>query len=123
MAGYLGRVSAEVRIDAETGDWRIIAPNRAARPVDRPGSATVCPFCPGNEAMTPPEVLRTPATAPHHPAVAESLDAMRAEWSRVNLFAQRDVPTPEESVARGPITEREARDFLARLEQGANFPD
>jgi UDPglucose--hexose-1-phosphate uridylyltransferase len=56
---------AEVRIDPESGDWRIVAPERAARPVDRPGGQVVCPFCLGNEAMTPPEVLRWPAGAEH----------------------------------------------------------
>lgn len=60
---------AETRVDPATGDWRIVAPERAARPVDRaggttPGAAKPCPFCPGNEAMTPPEVLRVPAGGP-----------------------------------------------------------
>jgi UDPglucose--hexose-1-phosphate uridylyltransferase len=55
---------AEFRVDPETLDWHIVAPQRASRPVDR--SATMengCPFCPGNEASTPPEVLRLPAGA------------------------------------------------------------
>ena len=50
----------ETRIDAETGDWKIIAPRRASRPVDHPGTPAGCPFCWGNESMTPPEVLRIP---------------------------------------------------------------
>jgi UDPglucose--hexose-1-phosphate uridylyltransferase len=54
-------VGAEYRIDPETGDWTIVAPQRAARPTDLTAAAGVCPFCPGNEAMTPPEVLRVPA--------------------------------------------------------------
>jgi UDPglucose--hexose-1-phosphate uridylyltransferase len=55
-------VSAEYRIDQETGDWDIVAPERAARPVDlgAPGDGS-CPFCPGHESRTPPEVLRVPA--------------------------------------------------------------
>jgi len=52
---------ADVRVDPQTGDWRIIAPGRAARPVDRVGAGPACPFCPGHEWMTPPEVLRVPA--------------------------------------------------------------
>ena len=44
------------------GRWVVIAPERAERPSAflRPAPETdggVCPFCPGNEAMTPPEVL------------------------------------------------------------------
>jgi UDPglucose--hexose-1-phosphate uridylyltransferase len=59
-------VTIETRIDPETGDWRLIAPTRAARPDEArtPGTAPVCPFCPGNEHMTPPERMRVPAGAP-----------------------------------------------------------
>lgn len=53
----------EARTDPETGDWSVIAPRRASRPVDGSGGPAPCPFCPGNEAMTPPEVLRVPAGA------------------------------------------------------------
>jgi UDPglucose--hexose-1-phosphate uridylyltransferase len=58
---------AEVRIDPGTGDWRIVAPERAARPVDRAKTdegVRACPFCPGHEHLTPPEVLRVPAGDP-----------------------------------------------------------
>jgi UDPglucose--hexose-1-phosphate uridylyltransferase len=51
-------VGAEYRIDPETGEWRIVAPERAARPTDVDGP---CPFDPGREDMTMPEVLRVPA--------------------------------------------------------------
>jgi UDPglucose--hexose-1-phosphate uridylyltransferase len=55
----------ETRVDPETGDWRLIAPRRGARPDDsRPAGAPVCPFCPGNEHLTPPERQRHPAGAP-----------------------------------------------------------
>jgi UDPglucose--hexose-1-phosphate uridylyltransferase len=60
-------MGAEYRVDPETGDWHIVAPERAARPTDLSAAvAGPCPFCPGNEAMTPPEVLRVPA-APGEP--------------------------------------------------------
>ena len=36
---------------------------RADRPDERSGSPAACPFCWGNEDMTPPEVLRVPAGA------------------------------------------------------------
>lgn len=51
----------ELRKDPIFNRWIIIAPERANRPMG-PGSSpasdtTVCPFCAGNETMTPPEVL------------------------------------------------------------------
>src|SRR5438445_7141222 len=52
----------QLRRDPVVGRWVVIAPERAERPSAflRPTPETdvgVCPFCPGNEAMTPPEVL------------------------------------------------------------------
>ena len=51
----------ELRKDPVTGRWVIIATERAARPSDylvasSPPRGGVCPFCQGNEAMTPPEI-------------------------------------------------------------------
>lgn len=52
----------ELRKDFITGEWVIIAPERAQRPNEfvpagsrNPG--TSCPFCEGNETQTPPEIL------------------------------------------------------------------
>ncbi len=55
----------ELRRDPITGDWVIVASERAKRPSDfrshSPGreeqGEAPCPFCPGNEAMTPPEIM------------------------------------------------------------------
>ena len=52
----------QLRRDPIAGRWVIIAPERADRPSAflRPGPEHddgVCPFCPGNEQMTPPEIL------------------------------------------------------------------
>jgi UDPglucose--hexose-1-phosphate uridylyltransferase len=55
----------ELRRDPITGEWVIIASERAKRPSDfashSPGrdnhNEPSCPFCPGNEAMTPPEIM------------------------------------------------------------------
>jgi UDPglucose--hexose-1-phosphate uridylyltransferase len=53
----------ELRKDPVVGRWTLVAPERADRPnalvralPDRDDSAS-CPFCPGHEAMTPPELL------------------------------------------------------------------
>lgn len=56
-----------LREDPTTGEWVIVAPRRAARPHDsahaeRPTGPPLdpgCPFCPGNEDQTPPELART----------------------------------------------------------------
>ena len=54
----------QLRQDLITGRWVAVATERARRPdsftqaVKEPVAARdVCPFCPGNESMTPPEVL------------------------------------------------------------------
>ena len=56
----------EMRQDPTTKEWVIIATERAKRPHDfrkggpspeKPAYKADCPFCPGNEHMTPPETL------------------------------------------------------------------
>jgi len=60
---------SELRYDPITREWVIIAPERARRPHQplKPSNADKlpdwdesCPFCPGNESQTPPEVFRLP---------------------------------------------------------------
>jgi UDPglucose--hexose-1-phosphate uridylyltransferase len=55
-----------------TKEWVIIATERARRPEELathrpsqtvPSFVETCPFCPGNESKTPPEVMRFPANA------------------------------------------------------------
>jgi UDPglucose--hexose-1-phosphate uridylyltransferase len=68
---------SELRQNRITGEWVIIASERASRPEDFhtheekppiPEHKASCPFCPGNESMTPPESLAdredTEANAP-----------------------------------------------------------
>ncbi len=65
---------SELRKDPIVGRWVIISTERAKRPSDfkpqrphtKPG---FCPFCPGNEDKTPPEILayRQEGTAPNAP--------------------------------------------------------
>lgn len=57
-----------LRHDPTTKQWVILAPARAGRPhvpvsVDRPSLPSfdaACPFCPGSEDQTPPEIMRVP---------------------------------------------------------------
>ena len=57
-----------LRQDPTTRQWAVLAPRRGARPhepvvvprPDLPALEPSCPFCPGNEDQTPPEILRAP---------------------------------------------------------------
>ena len=64
----------ELRRDELSGRWVLLAPGRATRPHTFPASSggarttpANCPFCPGNEQLTPPEVYRTGDGAPDTP--------------------------------------------------------
>jgi len=65
----------ELRKDPIVGRWVIISVERGKRPVDfiSPSSQRkkggFCPFCPGNEYTTPPEIIafRDPDTKPNSP--------------------------------------------------------
>jgi UDPglucose--hexose-1-phosphate uridylyltransferase len=60
-----------LRHDELTGDVVLVAPGRAARPhTTAPvveGDASTCPFCPGHESQTPPEVARVGGGDPDTP--------------------------------------------------------
>jgi len=63
---------SELRKDPVTGRWVIISTERGRRPSDfsipkQPVKAGFCPFCPGNEDKTPPEIMafRPQGTAPN----------------------------------------------------------
>lgn len=64
----------ELRKDPVVERWVIIAADRSKRPSDFGGpqrrrESESCPFCPGHESLTPPEVLviRDPETKPNQP--------------------------------------------------------
>src|SRR5208337_3780924 len=61
----------ELRQNFATKEWVVIATERARRPEEmarhserKPAASFVanCPFCPGNEKLTPPEVMRVPTS-------------------------------------------------------------
>jgi UDPglucose--hexose-1-phosphate uridylyltransferase len=65
---------SELRHDALTGRLVLLVPGRATRPYTTTDNASAssgklasCPFCPGNEHETPPEVARTGPGAPNTP--------------------------------------------------------
>ena len=64
----------ELRKDPITGRWVIISTERGKRPssftsVSKRTDAAMCPFCPGHEENTPPEILayRESGTEPNQP--------------------------------------------------------
>jgi UDPglucose--hexose-1-phosphate uridylyltransferase len=83
----------ELRKDPIIGRWVIISTERGRRPsafasVEKPHEAAQCPFCPGNESATPPEVLayRSNGTEPNKPGwslrvISNKFPALRIEGS------------------------------------------
>ncbi|MEW5700867.1 MAG: galactose-1-phosphate uridylyltransferase [Candidatus Zixiibacteriota bacterium] len=82
----------ELRKDPVNGRWVIISTERGKRPSDYPQQpprrldARFCPFCPGNEAATPPEVaaIRNNGSQPNEPgwtvrAMPNKYPALRIE--------------------------------------------
>jgi UDPglucose--hexose-1-phosphate uridylyltransferase len=69
------RNTPELRHDALTGRLVLLATDREARPItfthhgaERDvGDPSTCPFCPGHERATPPEITRTGPGAPDSP--------------------------------------------------------
>ena len=56
----------EIRKDPVFGRWVIIASERGLRPNEfrqSPGGGYICPFCPGNEDLTPPAIYSLPGKA------------------------------------------------------------
>ena len=48
--------------DPLTSRTVFVAPGRAQRPNELEGATIRCPFCAGNESLTPPDLLRTPGS-------------------------------------------------------------
>lgn len=81
----------ELRKDPIIGRWVIISTERGKRPTDFPSrtdriDSRMCPFCPGNEAATPPEIMaiREQGTNPDTPgwqvrAISNKYPALKIE--------------------------------------------
>jgi UDPglucose--hexose-1-phosphate uridylyltransferase len=117
----------ELRKDPVVGRWVIIATERAKRPNDfgfehdEPDSGP-CPFCPGNEAMTPPEVLayRADGSAPNGPgwrlrAVPNKFPALMVEGGLnregVGLYDKMSGVGAHEVIIESPAHERDLADL------------
>jgi hypothetical protein len=74
----------ELRKDPVVGRWVIISTERSLRPTSftqdqPPRGGTFCPFCPGNEDSTPPEVWVAADDPARHPELARLAGACRAQ--------------------------------------------
>lgn len=127
----------EFRRDPVTGRWVIISSERAKRPQDFIRERVTqkggfCPFCPGNESKTPPEVLAyRPGddTQPDTPGwtvrvVPNKYPALRVEgnldrqaegiYDRMNGVGAHEViiETPEHDLTLATMPERRIEDAL-----------
>ncbi len=130
----------EIRYNIITREWVIIAMERAKRPEEfakpNPRRAAVaafepkCPFCPGNEAKTPPEVLRIGGNGQWQVRVVPNkfaaLDA-EGELTRHNTVLKRQiagvgiheviVETPAHDQTLALLGEREFAQVIAAYRQ------
>src|SRR5437763_4516405 len=72
----------DLRKDPITGRWVIISTDRARRPTDFSRESFkikggFCPFCPGNESKTPPEILGYRPSAAGGPAAPKDSPGWR----------------------------------------------
>jgi UDPglucose--hexose-1-phosphate uridylyltransferase len=102
----LPNAPGELRQDPLGGGWVAITAGRAARPeaflgdVGTPRGPLGCPFCPGNEHMTPPEVWadRDPGTKPDHPGWH-----VRVVPNKFPAFAGPLTPAERNGGSGGPV--------------------
>ncbi len=126
----------ELRKDPITGRWVIISTERGKRPssfaaVTRAQGAARCPFCPGNEDATPPEVLayRQPGSEPNRPGwrlrvISNKYPALKVEgeldrqpqgiYDRMNGIGAHEVfiETPDHNRDLVDMSDHEVRDVL-----------
>jgi UDPglucose--hexose-1-phosphate uridylyltransferase len=114
---------AELRKDPITGEWVIIAPERAARPFDHeengPGAPPdVCPFCKGNEAETPGAVLTIPSSDSRSdwtvrviPNRYPAVDSPAVVTTTSEFFEQTPAIGYHEVIVESPLHEQAMRDL------------
>ena len=86
---------SELRQNRITGEWVIIATERSQRPADfhrknelpkPPRFVADCPFCPGNEEMTPPEILAARPANPHQNSKGWKVRVVSNKFPALNTF-------------------------------------
>jgi len=117
---------SELRRDHLHDTWVITAPERGARPHDVrmqavPTGESPCPFCPGNESQTPPEILAigrgagTPADGPDWRVriVPNRYPAVTGGEGRHEVV----VISPDHACELADLTADEAGEVLAAVQQ------
>jgi len=126
----------ELRKDPVTGRWVIISTDRAKRPSDFTRQSVVirgvrfCPFCPGHESKTPPEVLAfRKSGSPNDPnwtlrVIPNKFPALRIEgevnrqgfgiYDKMNGVGAHEViiESPNHQSTLGDMTERSIEDIF-----------
>jgi len=127
----------ELRKDPVIGRWVIISTERGRRPIEhtlnnrQKGGRELCPFCPGSEAKTPPEVLvyRRDGGAPNTPGwdlrvVPNKFPALMIEgglnrqgegiFDKMNGVGAHEVviETPEHNAALSAMPEKDVENVL-----------
>lgn len=126
----------DLRKDPITGRWVIVATDRARRPTDFtrekvvPTGSRFCPFCPGNESKTPPEVLayrdsgRANETGWKVRVVPNKFPALRVEgdldrqgegiYDRMNGIGAHEViiETPDHMGSLSTLPQQQVTDYL-----------
>ena len=126
----------ELRKDPITGRWVIISSDRAKRPTDfirqevKLNGAANCPFCPGREHKTPPEVLAfRNGSQPNEPGwtlrvVPNKFPALRIEgeltregeglYDKMNGVGAHEViiESPEHVISLGDLPEKRVEDLF-----------
>ncbi len=126
----------ELRKDPITGRWVIISTDRARRPTDFVRERTafpasrICPFCPGMETKTPPEILAYRESGqPNSPGwlvrvVPNKFPALRVEgdlnkqgeglYDRMNGVGAHEViiETPEHNTSLSQMSEKQVADVF-----------
>jgi len=126
----------ELRRDPVIGRWVIISTERGRRPTNykeepKEDPSKPCPFCTGNEAFTPPEIIayRTPGTAKDSPGwwvrvVANKFPALQIEgavsrsaegiYDRMNGIGAHEVviETPEHKKEIPDLEDAKAEDIF-----------
>ncbi len=113
----------ELRKDPVIGRWVIISTERGKRPTDFPArtdrvDSRMCPFCPGNETATPPEILalRKDGTEPNTAgwrvrAISNKFPALKIEGELqregVGIFDKMNGVGAHEVIIESPNHEQE----------------
>ena len=118
----------ELRRDPVTGRWVIIEMEKVKNPSDYEAEEHVkkggiCPFCPGNEGMTPPEIFaqRDEETKPNTPGwqtrvIPNKFPALRVEGNLdrigVGIYDMMNGIGAHEVIIENPDHNRELSDLM-----------